>query len=146
MCCDRQGSSNEARIKACSELSNLSIGYDNKIPNFAYPGFVDAILNVNQTELGEACSILWSFVAEMKNQIPVSCLQYDVLILYCDFYVLIEISCPSLLQVVQCGDILPILVRVLEENGTTEACAIVGGGCDDALSATLAVRAVESLS
>ncbi len=72
---------NEARIKACSALSNLAIGYDNKIPMFAYPGFVDAILNVIQTDTGEArtkaCSILWSFAAEMKNQIPVSCLVFE---------------------------------------------------------------------
>jgi hypothetical protein len=92
-----QGSSTEARIKACSALSNLAIGYDNKIPMFAYPGFVDAILNVIQTDTGEArtkaCSILWSFAAEMKNQIPV----------------------------VKRGDILPVLVQVAEEDGTTEA-------------------------
>jgi len=92
-----QGSSTEARIKACSALSNLAIGYDNKIPMFNYPGFVDAILNVIQTDRGEArtkaCSILWSFAAEMKNQVPV----------------------------VQRGDILPVLVRVAEEDGTTEA-------------------------
>merc|ERR1712238_89555 len=92
-----QGSSTEARIKACSALSNLAIGYGNKIPMFSYPGFVDAILNVIQTDIGEArtkaCSILWSFAAEMKNQVPV----------------------------VQRGDILPVLVRVAEEDGTTEA-------------------------
>lgn len=92
-----QGSSTEARIKACSALSNLAIGYDNKIPMFSYPGFVDAILNVIQTDTGEArtkaCSILWSFAAEMKNQVPV----------------------------VQRGDILPVLVQVAEEDGTTEA-------------------------
>mmetsp|Transcript_5467 Transcript_5467/g.8336 ORF Transcript_5467/g.8336 Transcript_5467/m.8336 type:complete len:1123 (+) Transcript_5467:93-3461(+) len=92
-----QGSSNEARIKACSALSNLAIGYDNKIPMFNYAGFVDAILNVIQTDTGEArtkaCSILWSFAAEMKNQVPV----------------------------VQRGDILPTLVQVAEEDGTTEA-------------------------
>lgn len=92
-----QGSNNEARIKACSALSNLAIGYDNKIPMFAYPGFVDAILNVIQTDTGEArtkaCSILWSFAAEMKNQVPV----------------------------VHRGDILPVLVQVAEEDGTTEA-------------------------
>ena len=92
-----QGSSTEARIKACSALSNLAIGYDNKIPMFNYPGFVDSILNVIQTDRGEArtkaCSILWSFAAEMKNQVPV----------------------------VQRGDILPVLVRVAEEDGTTEA-------------------------
>ncbi len=92
-----QGSSTEARIKACSALSNLAIGYDNKIPMFNYPGFVDAILNVIQTDRGEArtkaCSILWSFAAEMKNQVPV----------------------------VLRGDILPVLVRVAEEDGTTEA-------------------------
>jgi hypothetical protein len=92
-----QGSSTEARIKACSALSNLAIGYDNKIPMFNYPGFVDAILNVIQTDRGEArtkaCSILWSFAAEMKNQVPV----------------------------VQRGDILPVLVCVAEEDGTTEA-------------------------
>lgn len=92
-----QGSSTEARIKACSALSNLAIGYDNKIPMFHYPGFVDAILNVIQTDTGEArtkaCSILWSFAAEMKNQVPV----------------------------VQRGDILPVLVQVADEDGTTEA-------------------------
>jgi len=92
-----QGSSTEARIKACSALSNLAIGYDNKIPMFAYPGFVDAILNVIQTDTGEArtkaCSILWSFAAEMRNQVPV----------------------------VERGDILPVLVQVAEEDGTTEA-------------------------
>lgn len=92
-----QGSSNEARIKACSALSNLAIGYDNKIPMFSYPGFVDSILNVILTDVGEArtkaCSILWSFAAEMKNQVPV----------------------------VQRGDILPVLVRVAEEDGVTEA-------------------------
>jgi hypothetical protein len=92
-----QGSSTEARIKACSALSNLAIGYDNKIPMFAYPGFVDSILNVIQTDTGEArtkaCSILWSFAAEMKNQVPV----------------------------VEREDILPVLVRVAEEDGTTEA-------------------------
>jgi len=92
-----QGSSNEARIKACSALSNLAIGYDNKIPMFAYSGFVDAIINVIQTDTGEArtkaCSILWSFAAEMKNQVPV----------------------------VRRGDILPVLVQVAEEDGTTEA-------------------------
>mmetsp|Transcript_34154 Transcript_34154/g.80391 ORF Transcript_34154/g.80391 Transcript_34154/m.80391 type:complete len:1212 (+) Transcript_34154:179-3814(+) len=92
-----QGSSTEARIKACSALSNLAIGYDNKIPMFNYPGFVDAILNVILTDRGEArtkaCSILWSFAAEMKNQVPV----------------------------VQRGDILPVLVRVADEDGTTEA-------------------------
>lgn len=92
-----QGSSTEARIKACSALSNLAIGYDNKIPMFNYPGFVDSILNVIQTDTGEArtkaCSILWSFAAEMKNQEPV----------------------------VERGDILHVLVRVAEEDGTTEA-------------------------
>lgn len=92
-----QGSSTEARIKACSALSNLAIGYDNKISMFSYPGFVDSILNVIQTDTGEArtkaCSILWSFAAEMKNQVPV----------------------------VERGDILPVLVRVAEEDGTTEA-------------------------
>lgn len=92
-----QGSSTEARVKACSALSNLAIGYDNKIPMFQYPGFVDSILNVIQTDTGEArtkaCSILWSFAAEMKNQVPV----------------------------VQRGDILPVLVKVAEEDATTEA-------------------------
>ena len=66
----------EARVKACSALSNLAIGYDNKIPMYAYPGFVDAILHVIDTDVGEArtkaCSILWSFAAERKNQVPVS--------------------------------------------------------------------------
>jgi len=87
----------EARVKACSALSNLAIGYENKIPMFAYPGFVDAILKVIGTDSGEArtkaCSILWSFAAEMKNQVPV----------------------------VQRGDILPTLVRVAEEDHSTEA-------------------------
>ena len=66
----------EARIKACSALSNLAIGYDNKVPMFEYPGFVKSILHVIDTDDGEArtkaCSILWSFAAEMKNQVPVS--------------------------------------------------------------------------
>lgn len=88
---------NEARIKACSALSNLAIGYSNKIPMFNYPGFVDCILQVIQTDSGEArtkaCSILWSFAAEMKNQVPV----------------------------VERGDILPTLVRVAEEDHSTEA-------------------------
>jgi hypothetical protein len=87
----------EARIKACSALSNLAIGYENKIPMFAYPGFVDSILEVIKTDTGEArtkaCSILWSFAAEMKNQVPV----------------------------VKRGDILPILVQVAEEDNATEA-------------------------
>jgi len=65
----------EAKVKACSALSNLAIGYDNKIPMFSYPGFVDAILHVIESDRGEArtkaCSILWSFAAEMKNQVPV---------------------------------------------------------------------------
>lgn len=64
---------------------------------FSYPGFVDAILQVIDTDIGEArtkaCSILWSFAAEMKNQVPV----------------------------VQRGDILPTLVRVAEEDDSTEA-------------------------
>jgi len=97
---DKQRNSNanfEARIKACSALSNLAIGYDNKIPMFAYPGFVDSILHVIDTDNGEArtkaCSILWSFAAEMKNQVPV----------------------------VERGDILPMLVRVAEEDNCTEA-------------------------
>eukprot|EP00429_Kryptoperidinium_foliaceum_P004062 CAMPEP_0176007162 /NCGR_PEP_ID=MMETSP0120_2-20121206/3091_1 /TAXON_ID=160619 /ORGANISM="Kryptoperidinium foliaceum, Strain CCMP 1326" /LENGTH=1059 /DNA_ID=CAMNT_0017339915 /DNA_START=393 /DNA_END=3569 /DNA_ORIENTATION=+ len=92
-----QGNSTEARIKACSALSNLAIGYSNKSPMFHYPGFVESILNVIQTDTGEArtkaCSILWSFAAEMKNQVPV----------------------------VRRGDILPVLVQVAEEDGTTEA-------------------------
>ena len=66
----------EARVKACSALSNLAIGYDNKIPMFNYPGFVESILTVIRTDRAEArtkaCSILWSFAAEMKNQVPVS--------------------------------------------------------------------------
>jgi hypothetical protein len=72
----RSNANNEARIKACSALSNLAIGYENKIPMFNYPGFVASILQVIQTDSGEArtkaCSILWSFAAEMKNQVPVS--------------------------------------------------------------------------
>jgi hypothetical protein len=87
----------EARIKSCSALSNLAIGYDNKIPMFHYPGFVESILRVIHTDDGEArtkaCSILWSFAAEMRNQVPV----------------------------VQRGDILPMLVRVAEEDLRTEA-------------------------
>lgn len=87
----------DARIKACSALSNLAIGYDNKIPMFHFPGFCSAILTVIQTDHGEArtkaCSILWSFAAEIKNQIPV----------------------------VQRGDILPVLVQVAQEDQTTEA-------------------------
>jgi len=74
---ERRGSANnEARVKAFSALSNLAIGYENKIPMFSYLGFVDAILQVIDTDVGEArtkaCSILWSFAAEMKNQVPVS--------------------------------------------------------------------------
>jgi hypothetical protein len=92
-----QGSSNEARIKACSALSNLAIGYDNKCPMFAYPGFVDAILNVIQTDTGEArtkaCSILWSFAAEMKNQIPVRCL-VGYCVLHDLFFLLMQSSFP----------------------------------------------------
>mmetsp|Transcript_20039 Transcript_20039/g.28512 ORF Transcript_20039/g.28512 Transcript_20039/m.28512 type:complete len:1183 (+) Transcript_20039:210-3758(+) len=87
----------EARVKSCSALSNLAIGYDNKIPMFHYPGFVEGILHVIETDHGEArtkaCSIVWSFAAEMRNQVPV----------------------------VQRGDILPVLVRVAEEDNTTEA-------------------------
>lgn len=93
----RNDANSEARVKACSALSNLAIGYENKIPMFSYPGFVDAILQVIDTDIGEArtkaCSILWSFAAEMKNQVPV----------------------------VQRGDILPTLVRVAEEDDSTEA-------------------------
>jgi hypothetical protein len=73
---NRSTANNDARIKACSALSNLAIGYENKIPMFNYPGFVGSILQVIQTDSGEArtkaCSILWSFAAEMKNQVPVS--------------------------------------------------------------------------
>ncbi|KAL7551375.1 hypothetical protein ACHAWF_014574 [Thalassiosira exigua] len=87
----------EARIKACSALSNLAIGYDNKIPMFHYPGFVESILTVIRTDTAEArtkaCSILWSFAAEMKNQVPV----------------------------VRRGDILPALVSVAKEDTKTEA-------------------------
>jgi len=87
----------EARVKACSALSNLAIGYDNKIPMFNYPGFVESILTVIRTDGAEArtkaCSILWSFAAEMKNQVPV----------------------------VQRGDILPALVSVAKEDTKTEA-------------------------
>lgn len=87
----------EARVKACSALSNLAIGYDNKIPMFNYPGFVESILTVIRSDKAEArtkaCSILWSFAAEMKNQVPV----------------------------VQRGDILPALVSVAKEDTKTEA-------------------------
>ena len=76
----RSNANNEARIKACSALSNLAIGYENKIPMFNYPGFVASILQVIETDSGEArtkaCSILWSFAAEMKNQVPVSLQPY----------------------------------------------------------------------
>jgi hypothetical protein len=93
----RTPSSSEARIKACSALSNLAIGYDNKIPMFEYPNFVECILHVILTDTGEArtkaCSILWSFAAEMKNQVPV----------------------------VLRGDVVPVLVQVAAEDGTTEA-------------------------
>ena len=87
----------EARVKACSALSNLAIGYDNKVSMFNYPGFVESILTVILTDKAEArtkaCSILWSFAAEMKNQVPV----------------------------VQRGDILPVLVSVAKEDTKTEA-------------------------
>lgn len=87
----------EARVKACSALSNLAIGYDNKIPMFRYAGFVESILTVIRTDDAEArtkaCSILWSFAAEMKNQVPV----------------------------VRRGDILPALVAVAKEDTKTEA-------------------------
>jgi len=87
----------EARVKACSALSNLAIGYDNKIPMFNYPGFVECILTVVVTDKAEArtkaCSILWSFAAEMKNQVPV----------------------------VRRGDIVPALVAVAKEDTKTEA-------------------------
>lgn len=77
----RSSANNEARIKACSALSNLAIGYENKIPMFNYPGFVKSILQVIETDSGEArtkaCSILWSFAAEMKNQVPVSSKEDD---------------------------------------------------------------------
>ena len=77
---NRSTANNDARIKACSALSNLAIGYENKIPMFNYPGFVGSILQVIQTDSGEArtkaCSILWSFAAEMKNQVPVSLPKY----------------------------------------------------------------------
>ena len=87
----------EARVKACSALSNLAIGYDNKVSMFNYPGFVESILTVILTDKAEArtkaCSILWSFAAEMKNQVPV----------------------------VQRGDIVPVLVSVAKEDTKTEA-------------------------
>ena len=88
----------EARVKACSALSNLAIGYANKVPMLHYPGFVQCILHLIEEEehnsnenddairlavRTKACSILWSFAAESKNQVPV----------------------------VQRGDILPVLVK-----------------------------------
>ena len=92
----------EARVKACSALSNLAIGYSNKVPMLHYPGFVQCILQLIQEDMSmdgddkdeqddtiqqavrtKACSILWSFAAESKNQVPV----------------------------VQRGDILPVLVQ-----------------------------------
>eukprot|EP00970_Alexandrium_tamarense_P013682 scaffold3599_cov62-Alexandrium_tamarense.AAC.1 len=70
---------------------------------FHYPGFVESILTVIRTDNAEArtkaCSILWSFAAEMKNQVPVS----------------------LKLRVVQRGDILPALVSVAKEDTKTEA-------------------------
>jgi len=95
----------EARVKACSALSNLAIGYSNKIPMLHYPGFVQCILNLITDRPGpdgdnsdsiaiqaavrtKACSILWSFAAESKNQVPV----------------------------VRRGDILPVLVQVANED------------------------------
>ncbi|KAL3811781.1 hypothetical protein ACHAXA_004213 [Cyclostephanos tholiformis] len=87
----------EARVKACSALSNLAIGYDNKIAMFNYPGLVESILTVVMTDKAEArtkaCSIFWSFAAEMKNQVPV----------------------------VKRGDIVPVLVAVAKEDTKTEA-------------------------
>jgi hypothetical protein len=72
----RNSTNVETRIKAYSALSYLAIGYEHKIPMFAYyPGFVDSILQVIDTDSGEvrtkACSILWSFAAEMRNQVLV---------------------------------------------------------------------------
>ena len=72
----QKNANNEAQIAACSALSSLANGYENKIPMFNYPGFVSSILQVIQTDSGEArtkaCSILWSFATERKNQLPVS--------------------------------------------------------------------------
>mmetsp|Transcript_2462 Transcript_2462/g.6170 ORF Transcript_2462/g.6170 Transcript_2462/m.6170 type:complete len:1060 (+) Transcript_2462:326-3505(+) len=75
-------SAQEARIRACSVLSNLAIGYDNKISMFIYPGFVEAILVMIRTDPGEArskaCSILWSLAAEMENQVPMVHERHDI--------------------------------------------------------------------
>ena len=71
----RRSTNSEARINECSVLSNLAIGYENKIPMFSYPSFVDTILQVIDTDIGEArtkaCATLRSFAAEVKNQVPV---------------------------------------------------------------------------
>ncbi|KAL7558668.1 hypothetical protein ACA910_010042 [Epithemia clementina (nom. ined.)] len=80
--------SKEARLQACTVLSNLAIGYSVKSPMLQYPGFVDAILRTLATDEGEiqskAGSILWSLAAEKKNQAAL----------------------------VQRGDVLPVLIHV----------------------------------
>ena len=64
----------EARTRACSVLSNLAIGYNNKVSMFLYPHFIETILLIIREDKGEArskaCSILWSLAAEMENQVP----------------------------------------------------------------------------
>jgi len=79
----RNPTAQEARIRACSVLSNLAIGYDNKMSMFIYPGFVEAILVMIRTDHGEArskaCSILWSLAAEMENQVPMVQDRIDIL-------------------------------------------------------------------
>ena len=69
-------------------MSKLAIEFDNKIPVYVCPGFMDNILHVIDTDVWEArnkaWSILWIFTAERKNKVPI----------------------------VQRGDVLPALVRV----------------------------------
>ena len=90
----------EARVRTCSVLSNLAIGYDNKLSMFHYPGLVEAIVRMivkssggdadeeeddwadhsdssddNDTNFDEeirskACSVIWSLAAEKENQVP----------------------------------------------------------------------------
>jgi len=73
----------ERRLMACSALANLTISYDNIVPLFEYPGFLDAILSVMREDMQEKdnyydqkirsklCGILWSLAAETKNQTSV---------------------------------------------------------------------------
>ena len=87
----------DARIRACSALSNLAIGYENKVPMFRFLGLIRTVSNVIENDQGEArtkcCSILWSLAAERQNQIPM----------------------------VERGDIVPLLVNVATHDTTTGA-------------------------